>query len=145
MDPRRRLATNLQSESTAYGYTLTVWGAGALLIAEYGSPDPLQVFLYVGGALLGFATLALTAFRRPLSSTDLEDESDMVAISTVHLVATLGNLTFIYVLVRGAGAAALDSTVAFPLVGFVATVTYNVAMLLERGLSERLPSLADSN
>lgn len=52
MDARQRLAQNLTSESEAYGYTLTIWGTGAILINQFGTPGMTQISLYVGGALL---------------------------------------------------------------------------------------------
>jgi hypothetical protein len=73
MDPTKRLASTLRSESSAYGYTLTIWGAGALTIHEYGMPGELSVFAYVGGALLGFAALSWFAFEGPLSHVDEAD------------------------------------------------------------------------
>lgn len=56
-----RLAENLTGESKAYGYTLTIWGGGSLTIAQYHTPAALEIFLYVGGALAAFATLAPVA------------------------------------------------------------------------------------
>ena len=37
-----------------YGYTLTIWASGALAVSRYGSPRPLEIFLFIGGATLGF-------------------------------------------------------------------------------------------
>jgi hypothetical protein len=75
MDPRTHLADNLARESAAYGYTLTVWGSGAMLIAAFGVPKPPEVFAFVTGAVLGFALLAALAFEGPFEerSTDTAD------------------------------------------------------------------------
>lgn len=58
MDPTSRLARNLVEESKAYGYTLTILGAGALLIHHYGMPGIVQTGLYIGGALAAIAALS---------------------------------------------------------------------------------------
>jgi hypothetical protein len=46
-----------------YGYTLTVWGAGALCIGRFGLPSPAEVFGFVGGASVGYFGLALGSRR----------------------------------------------------------------------------------
>ncbi|WP_135824340.1 hypothetical protein [Halorussus ruber] len=66
MDPTDRLTHNLVAESEAYGYTLTVWGSGAMLIHPFGMPDLGTVFLFVLGALLGFGSLGFIDFDRLL-------------------------------------------------------------------------------
>ena len=62
MNLRKQLARNLTAESETYGYTLTIWGGGSILINQYGTPTIGHIFLYIGGALVGFAALAAIAF-----------------------------------------------------------------------------------
>ena len=50
------------SSASAYGYTLTVWSSGQMLSHIYGSPSPLKVFLFLGGAVLAFASVGVLAF-----------------------------------------------------------------------------------
>ncbi len=50
------------SSATAYGYTLTVWSAGAVLSHAYGPPSPPLVFSFFGGAVLAFAVVGIFAF-----------------------------------------------------------------------------------
>lgn len=45
----------------AYGYTLTVWGSGALLMHVRGQPKPLDVFLFVMTASAAFVICALAS------------------------------------------------------------------------------------
>ena len=42
-----------------YGYTLTIWGAGALCTGRFGLPSPAEVFGFVGGASVAYLGLAL--------------------------------------------------------------------------------------
>lgn len=62
MELSKRLARNLISESKAYGYTLSVWGGGTILIVHYGMPGIVRIALYVGGALVAMAVLTFVAF-----------------------------------------------------------------------------------
>lgn len=124
MNPRRRLARNLLSESRAYGYTLSIWGGGGLLMTRFGRPTALDVFAYVGGALVAFALLALLTFG------DITAEPNVVrevrATSFVHVVATLGNLVISYLLTF-----VFHGVPAFLVVGVQTTFTYNVLLLPE--------------
>ncbi|WP_231186213.1 hypothetical protein [Haladaptatus sp. DYF46] len=54
INPTEQLARSLLSESKAYGYTLTIWGGGAILMNQYGSPRIVEIFLYI----LGYGILA---------------------------------------------------------------------------------------
>ena len=73
----------LSRQANAYGFTLVVWGTGALAAWQLGSPDPADVFAYVGGALLSISLIVALAFgiwrpfrqgkppRRPFSAMHL--------------------------------------------------------------------------
>ena len=47
-----------------YGYTLTIWSAGALCIRRFGLPGLAEVFLFALGGTAGYAALALPARRK---------------------------------------------------------------------------------
>ncbi|UPV74713.1 hypothetical protein M0R89_01255 [Halorussus limi] len=137
MDPRGRLAHNLTAESEAYGYTLTIWGSGAMLIYKVQTPDLFHILLLAFGAILGFAVLGAFAFQQMVREPE-QGDTPLVVTSMVHLVSTLGNLVVAYLLVRFVVSHSTPRWLAFPLVGFQATVLYNVLLLLEDFLSERL-------
>ncbi|MGA8217343.1 MAG: hypothetical protein WB771_02165 [Solirubrobacterales bacterium] len=64
---------SLASASAApYGYTVSVWSSGAVLIHFRGSPNVGDVFLFVVGALAGFSIFAIAA-RRHLEALDLSE------------------------------------------------------------------------
>jgi hypothetical protein len=46
-----------------YGYTLTIWSAGALCIRRFGLPNLADVFLFAVGGTIGYALLALGTRR----------------------------------------------------------------------------------
>jgi hypothetical protein len=139
MEWKHRLAHNLSAEAQAYGYTLTIWGAGAILIGVYGIPDPPSIFLFVGGALLGYGALAALAFDSLLGSREQQDDTTLVVASAVHVVATVGNLALSYAVVVLASRTGVPDPGAFALVGAQATSTYNVLLLLEDYLVQVAP------
>jgi hypothetical protein len=84
VEARTRLEADLVAESEAYGYTLSVWGAGAPLVHAFGVPGVERAVAHVAGALVGFAGLALLAFR----GLSAEGSPSSLVASTVHGVAT---------------------------------------------------------
>lgn len=133
MHPRHRLEATLREESRAYGYTLTIWGTGALLIGDIGFPTTVEVFAFATGAVAGFAVLALFAFGSPLDRIDAERPSTVV-VSMIHVVATLGALGCGELLLR---LSLPDAATAF-LVAVAVTVAYNLLLLVEQWLAETL-------
>jgi hypothetical protein len=129
MEYRTRLAANLVSESEAYGYTLTIWGSGALLIHSYSVPGVARILSFVAGALVGFALLAAVAFEGFSARMDVEESPSSLVVSAIHVLSTGGALAVVSFL--------LDVTpdgwplVTFFVVGALATVTYNVLLLFE--------------
>jgi hypothetical protein len=144
MDWEQRLTGNLTTESEAYGYTLTIWGAGAILLNQYSTPTIAQIFLYIGGGLLGFGALALLAFDELFARKQPDGSQQLLVASTIHVIATGGNLVVAYLLVLALRSyTALPEMAGFLLVGFQATVTYNL-LLLGEVLLVRLAPLLDT-
>lgn len=131
--PRKHLAERVASESEAYGYTLTVWGTGALLIHHFGSPGFGSIVAFVLGAVAGFAlvvTVTASGLFQRIRSNNREYNRHRFAIATVHILSTLGaigaNAALIAVLGRWA-----PSWAILAVAGFVATVVYNTLLTLE--------------
>jgi len=59
---RKSLRTAVGSSSAPYGYTLTTWTTGAVLLNARGIPGTLEVLLFMSGAVLGFAVVGSLAF-----------------------------------------------------------------------------------
>lgn len=128
-----RLQTNLTDESKAYGYTLVIWGSGAILIDTFGFPGSVQVATYILGAVVGFGILAIavygSVFRRV---TSVKDEA-MIVASTIHFIAALGTIGLSGVLVS-----TLPELWGYFLTGVNATVTYNLLLLVESAFSAEI-------
>lgn len=138
MDANERLARNLVSESEAYGYTLSVWGSGALLIHVYHVPSAPAVFLFVLGGLLAFTTLAAVAFNQPFRRIEADTDSELIAASIVHVAATLGNLLLAWGIVGGLDAAGVGLGASALIVGYQVSTAYNLLLLLEARMTRWL-------
>jgi len=137
MHPRDRLARTLLDESWAYGYTLTIWGAGAFLIAEYGVPSHFDVLGYIAGSLLGFAGLTWYSFGGLLVGVEREGRNVRSAVEMVHLFATFCNLLLALAVIQVEHLFAVVEPIGFFAVGVVATVGYSLLLLVEEVVGER--------
>lgn len=129
-----RLAETVANDAEAYGYTLTVWGAGGLLIHRYGPPGPWEVVGYVPGGRRRVRRARVARVRGFGERASVEAASLRVA-STVHVLSTVGALALAAVLVNLPG---LPRAGTFPLVGVAATLGDNRLLLAERLVPERL-------
>jgi len=61
-----RYSDNLRSAVAScgppYGYTLSVWTSGALLIAAHGLPTLVQALSFMFGSVVGYAAVGMLAF-----------------------------------------------------------------------------------
>ena len=55
----RQVVVNLD---LPYGYTLSIWAAGAIAAMHFGAPQMLDIFLFVLGALTSYIALALLTY-----------------------------------------------------------------------------------
>ena len=55
------LGETVSASAAPYGYTLTIWGSGAVLIRSHGTPSVGEVFVFVAGALVAFDLLGLVS------------------------------------------------------------------------------------
>lgn len=123
---KEKLAINLTDTSKAYGYTLCVWGSGAVLISKFGMPDPLTVLLYVVGNVLGFGVLAVIVYGTLFVDVeDIKDET-VLAATMIHLIAAPLTVVGAYLI-----SLYLRPTWAFFVAGLNATISYNVMLLVE--------------
>ncbi|MDY6769769.1 MAG: hypothetical protein SVU88_02240 [Candidatus Nanohaloarchaea archaeon] len=128
-----RLQINLTDESRAYGYTLVIWGSGAVLIDAFGFPDPGLVMAYITGAVLGFGALALVVYGNVFRQVENIKEEALIVASSIHFIAALGTIGAAMLFVPR-----LPELWAFLLAGVNATVTYNVLLLVESIFSREI-------
>lgn len=130
MDTAKALRGNLTAESKAYGYTLSVWGTGAVLITSYEALMPETILLYVLGGTIGFGLMAYFAFKSLFRRFDYEREEKMIVASMVHVIASFGTVLISYIALQ-----LLKGTVPPEVLGLVlgmhAMITYNLLLLIE--------------
>jgi hypothetical protein len=130
-DVRRAFATMVSSSAAPYGYTLTVWSSGALLMHFRHAPSVWEVFLFLAGAVVAFAVLSMMG-RGPI------ERADPVSQPSARALAGALDLFAVGVAV---GAAALlsmiPSWVAWPLSSLGATALYLLAASIQLALAER--------
>jgi hypothetical protein len=122
------LATVLRAGAVPYGYTVTVWTSGMALTRERGLPSIGEVFLFMVGAVAGFALLGLIVRL----SGGIPFEPSYGALRRTGMIhflavgAALGAATLV---------ALIHSGIAWPLGAFVATATYLALATLELTLA----------
>ena len=130
---RAHLKTTVASSAAPYGYTLTIWTAGAVTTHEHGVPSAWEALLLMIGAVLGFALAAAIAHGGARGTLSSEADHSTVRIwGGFHILsvgAAIGLAT--------AAAAALGQPVVWPVVGFVATVAYLLVTAGQFALAER--------
>jgi hypothetical protein len=116
----------LSNQANAYGFTLVVWGTGALATWQLGQPDPADVFAYLGGALVGVSLIVALVFgvRRPFE----EDEPPRRPFSAMHLASAPAAAAGGWALTLAVGGAG-----GFFMSAFVAVVVYQVLLAVEVG------------
>ncbi len=115
---RHGLRKAVGTSAGPYGYTLTVWTTGAVLIHARGVPTTLEALLFMFGAVFAFAAVGAAAFR---------DSPQVRARATSHPVLW-GSFHFVPV-TASVGAASLAAhfivgAAAWPVGGFTATAIY---------------------
>lgn len=130
---RKNVSVSLKDNSSAYGYSITITGAYAVLESfHHGSPDLLEIFVGAGGAVLAFVAMefALNLLGRDLDSKDTEQTR---IIARMLAFASIG---------CGMAVAALcgwllHGAVAWFAAGFLATSSFVLLDALELAFVER--------
>ena len=106
------------ASAAPYGYTISIWSSGAVLLRSHGVPTVAEVFAFLAGALIGFGALALAAQGALTRMESLDHAPDRVLAGALHWLATGAAV----------GAAALLAEIhaweAWPLGSFAATTIY---------------------
>jgi hypothetical protein len=102
-----------------YGYTVTLWAAGAIAVADHGFPGRIDVVLFATGAVAAFLGLGLVGRRHLDRHVPMRVPSTLVANACPVLVAIL----LAVIPLRGLG-----KPVAFLATSFLATAAYVVSL-----------------
>jgi hypothetical protein len=112
------LGAIVSASAAPYGYTVSLWSSGALLIHFRGTPNVGDVFLFAAGALAGFGLLGLFAHGSLKSNEALGSGPERVLAGILHWVSVGLAVGAVALLAQ------IPSWVAWPLGSFTATVLY---------------------
>ena len=116
-----------------YGYTLAIWGSGMVAAKALGSPGLGEVLLFVAGAVGAFVTVEALAYRG-LHPRPVNPNSQVMAIwGSAHLPAAASAIALVWVTAQ-----TVTSWAAWPIAGFLATVTYLLLNAIEGALAAHL-------
>lgn len=115
---RAALATTVAASAAPYGYTVTMWSVGAIVIRAHGLPAVGEVFAFAAGALCGFRLMGLLA-RGALSSMEsLGDAAERVSAGALSWFA-VGTAVGVVALISE-----IHGWEVWPLSSFTATALY---------------------
>lgn len=129
IDYLRRLRGDLISEGAAYGFTLVIWGTGAVVISAYGAPRPICLFLFLAApAVVHFVlTLILATVLSAQSSPPVLAQRSS-GLVYMNLFSVLPAVACAY----GICAALSNPLAGFPLSSAAAMIVYNLLLALQR-------------
>ena len=126
---RKNLRAVVGSAAAPYGYTLSIWAAGAALVSVHGIPKTLAALTFVGGAVLGFAFVGTLAYGGVPGQLD-QARGHPLVWGSLHFVSVglaIGAVTFTVYFVEG--------FVVWPLGGFLVTSIYLLVVGAESALT----------
>jgi hypothetical protein len=119
MDYRHHLRAVVAASAAPYGYTLTLWTAGAVTTHADGLPTALDAVLLLAGAVAAFAAVGAFAFGSINGVLAQGTRGDVRLWGGVHL-PSVGTSILLVWLTTGV----VHGPAVWPLVGFTATATY---------------------
>lgn len=124
---REHLRAAVAASAAPYGYTLTVWTAGAVTAhAENGLPTALDAVLLLAGAVLGFGAVGTYASGGFNGVLVPGAPAPVRVWGGMHLPSV--GLSIVLVMCLNA---LLDGPAVWPLVGFTATSSYLLVIALQ--------------
>jgi hypothetical protein len=126
------------SAALPYGYTVTMWSSGQVLIHFHGAPTLPLVWLFAGGALAAFGLLQLATRSAHAPAQDLQfgDSANWLRAGAIQAIAVATSLTAVT-----AAGSLLPPALSW-LVGGMATV---VGYLGITGLENALQAAPDAS
>lgn len=84
----RAIETSVQGAGLPYGYAITVWSTGSVLVGEHGKASVLATFLFVAGAIVAYGALKVATWntRKP-AEKPLAKSPHPVRAGLMHIAA----------------------------------------------------------
>lgn len=126
----RGIRTSTATNTTAFGFSLTVAGSFAALTKVHGEPTWLELFLFLVGSCTGFA--AVNALVTRLFRKESPDEPELV----ISLATSLSMFSVCGAVGAATGVAfALSGWLAWLLAGLAFTLAYVIGVGVEIGIA----------
>lgn len=138
MDYRDHLRAAVALSAAPYGYTLTLWTAGAVASHAGGLPSPVDALLLLAGAVSGFAIVGSIAFGGINRVLAPGTGGDVRVWGGAHLPSVGSSILLVWLLTDE-----LEGHVLWPAVGFAATSTYLLVIGVQFWLSAHLGGVPD--
>ncbi|HLL41397.1 MAG TPA: hypothetical protein VK357_17290 [Rubrobacteraceae bacterium] len=115
---RKNLRAVVGSAAAPYGYTLSIWAAGATLVSVHGIPNALSAITFVVGAVLGFTFVGALAYGGVPGQSDLERGHPLIwgSLHFFSVGLSLGAVTLAAYFIEG--------LIVWTLGGFLVTSIY---------------------
>jgi len=116
---RDHLKAAVATSAAPYGYTLTIWTSGAVTTHARGIPTAFDALLFLAGAVIGFAAVGAAAHGSATRVLRVPPEPTVRLWGGFHLPS-------VGLAIAGSAlvAARVHGTLAWPLVGLLATCVY---------------------
>lgn len=119
------LATFASASAAPYGFTLTVWSSGAILVHFHGAPTVADVFLFIAGSLAGFSLIGALAHRPLRTAVTVHGEPERVLAGLLNWFSVGIAVGAVVVIAH------LHRWIVWPLAMFVATSLYLLGAALQ--------------
>ncbi|WP_049774171.1 MULTISPECIES: hypothetical protein [unclassified Nocardioides] len=119
MDYRHHLRAVVAASAAPYGYTLTLWTAGAVASHAEGLPSALDALLLLTGAVTAFGVVGGYAFGGINGVLAPGTQGEIRVWGGVHLPSVGSSILLVSLITE-----TLHGIWVWPVVGFVATSTY---------------------
>jgi len=119
MDYRHHLRAVVAASAAPYGYTLTLWTAGAVTTHAAGVPSALDALLLLAGAVTGFAAVGAFAFGGINGVLAPGTRGEVRVWGGMHLPSVGSSIGLVWLINESVG-----GHLVWPIVGFTATATY---------------------
>jgi hypothetical protein len=126
VDYRRHLRAVIAASAAPYGYTLTIWTAGAVTTHAEGIPSALDAMLLLAGAVAAFGAIGAFAYGGVNSPLVPGARGQIRIWGGIHL-PSVGASILLVALVNSL----VHGHAVWPVVGFTATATYLLVITVQ--------------
>lgn len=127
----RAIETSVQGAGLPYGYAITVWSTGSVLVGEHGTASLPATCLFVAGAIVAYGTLKVLTWKtskeaeKPLAKSPHPIRAGLIHICAIALAIS-----------AALGGAQAPEGAAWALAPFAATFVYLSVSSVEVALVE---------